>query len=264
MTSAFLFLAFTFVVASSMELQADSIEHGQSSIEFDSQQADVIEHEQPQDFSSCVSEGGDVNCADCSLTGGMCQQVYESLSVYDSEFHTGGNANLLCPTIFPNPLVDMKVFVMWRSKTGEGNPRRYCKPLSVLSNMEFGFEARNFFMLDAWEGSPYMITKILFGHPNRADARVGGVGIKAVLMHRHSVTGAWVGDVHKLAFCVRCPTAVFESVYTRRSLGSDGMTPFEQCVGQAFSLNGTRTVLNDGFACTDQDQDYFRPMGITF
>jgi len=153
------------------------------------------------DLSNCKSEGGSINCADCTHPDSLCRQVYANLSSYDSE-HTDFSP---CTDTYPNPFADMKVFVMWRRRK-DPNPRRYCRAFSRTQNMEFGFKSDNFFMLDNATNSPYMITKLMMGHPNRADQNVGGIGIKRVLMHQHSATGEWVADVYKETYCIKCPS----------------------------------------------------------
>ena len=126
--------------------------------------------------------------------------------------------------------------------------------------MEFGFQSDNFFMLKNATDSPYMITKVMIGHPNRASVKVGGLGLKRVLMHKHSKTNQWVADVEKQSFCIKCPSSVFKSVFTTDST-PEHVDKFYNCATGAFDGNGG---LKATYKCSDADAKHFLPMGLTF
>ena len=129
--------------------------------------------------------------------------------------------------------------------------------------MEFGFQSDNFFLLkdSKAKDSPYMITKSLLGHPNRASLNVGGIGLKRVLMHKHSITQEWVADVERQAVCINCTSNIFQSEYASRATNQE-LGKLYDCAKGAF--NKTNGLLKASYECSDEDSKHFLSMGLTF
>lgn len=206
------------------------------------------------DLSHCKSEGGRVNCADCTNPNSLCQKVYKKLIPYDDHAPHWGK----CTTDTYPTFADLRFFVLQR-KGG-----RFCRNCRKMSfDLKYGFRSDNFFLQDEAKDSPYMETKTLLGHPDGANKNVGGIGLKRILMHRHSKTNNWVADTYKVSYCIKCPKDVYRKIWTQASNSTEDRNFFDTCVTHAFERQGTKTVVRDTYQCTDKDYKLFESMGTT-
>lgn len=213
------------------------------------------------DLSHCTSEGGSVNCADCRDSDSLCRQVYDKLGELYGDTHADDDADRRCTDTFPNSFVDMKTFVLMRDANGD--IRRNCRKMKPNAEMELGFQSDNFFLLDTETDSPYTITKVMLGHPNRANHNVGAVGLKRILMHKHSTSGEWVADVYSEAYCVKCHNNVFNGILTSQATRANKES-FYNCANNAFYHNGSHTLLKTDYECDSDAKKHFGPAGASF
>jgi len=250
----------------------------------------LIQSDGTIDLTHCISEGGKQQCAECEGHNSMCQQVYRA----SSDLYCGNSRNCgrhVCPTTWKDELSEGKVFVLWTSQksesqdgkdktwggtSGKREAKRHCRSFVKakdvdergegtgrirITNAGWGYYTANFFNLPNVKDAPYMVTKILIAHPNYASTAVGAIGVKRVLMHKHSVTGEWVADVSKHVECVKCDPAPFRDVNTNDANTTE-LSAFLDCA-KAKITEGKGKPKGDA-QCTGEDMEYFSYLATVF
>lgn len=248
----------------------------------------LIQSDGTIDLTQCKSEGGKQQCAECDGHGSLCQQVYRASSdLYCNSSRWQGcrDDRHPCPTTWKDELSEGKVFILWSTQstesqslaeTGTRDAKRHCRsflsPKGMdergegtghirLTNAAWAHYTPNFFNLPNAKDAPYMVTKILIAHPNYASLEVGAVGVKRVLMHKHSITGEWVADVSKHAECVKCETAVFRDKNSNDANNTE-LNAFMECAKAKIS-EGNGQPKGDA-QCTGEDLEHFTYLATVF